>query len=234
MEKIIEKALQKYNIRIDNNKHKQLSCFIEEMKKYNEHTNITAITDNHEIIYKHILDCLLPLNKIKNNSKVLDIGCGAGFPSIPLAIANENVKITAIDSVNKKIKFVNQIINQLKLKNITAQHTRIEEFLNKLEFREQFDIVVSRAVAPLNIVIEYSAPALKNGGIIIAYKGSNYNEEIKIAENAMHILDCKVIEVEDYYIEEINAERHVVIIRKNSKIPAKYPRVQNKPRTQPL
>lgn len=229
-----KEVLTKYKINLTDSQVDKLIKFIESMKEYNSHTNITSITDNYDIIYKHILDCLLPINFFKDNSQVLDIGCGAGFPSIPLAIANPKLSITAIDSVSKKTNFVNSVKDSLQLENVNVHHTRIEDFLNNPHYREQFDIVVSRAVAPLNIILEYSAPALKNGGYIVAYKGSNYKEEIEVAKNALKMLDCSFKEVLSFRINEINAERNIIIIRKNSKIPNKYPRTQNKPRTQPL
>jgi 16S rRNA (guanine527-N7)-methyltransferase len=234
MKKQLKEVLDKYKLNISDEKCEKLWNFVEMMKKYNETTNITAITDNNDIIYKHILDSLLPVGLFKENQKVLDIGCGAGFPSIPLTIALENVQFTAIDSVNKKTNFVNMVKNDLNLANINVFHTRIEDFLIKPEFREQFDIVVSRAVAPLNIIIEYSAPALKNGGKIIAYKGSNYQEEIDNASNALKLLNCHIDNTIQYNIEEINADRYIIEITKLKSVSSKYPRKQNKPRTQPL
>lgn len=234
MEEKLNQVLIQYNINLSREKVEKLCNFIKIMKDYNKIHNITAITEDDDIIYKHILDSLLPVNKIKNNSLVLDIGCGAGFPSIPLAIANENLQITAIDSVRKKTDFVELVKNSLNINNLTVIHTRIEDFAFKLDFREQFDIVTSRAVAPLNIILEYSAPMLKNGGKILAYKGNNYKDELIHAENALKILDCNLKEVYEYKISEINANRAILSINKNSKISTKYPRKQNKPRLQPL
>ena len=234
MKNKLKEVFDKYKLNISIEKCEKLWDFVEMMKKYNETTNITAITDDNDIIYKHILDSLLPIELFKENQKVLDIGCGAGFPSIPLAIGLNNTNITAIDSVNKKTNFVNMVKNSLNLPNISVFHTRIEDFLIKSEFREQFDIVVSRAVAPLNIIIEYSAPALKNGGKIIAYKGSNYEEEIINAQNALQLLNCRIDDTIKYTIDEIDADRHIIIITKFDNVASKYPRKQNKPRTQPL
>lgn len=234
MKNKLKQVLAKYNIQNTPENNEKLCKFVEIMKKYNEKTNITAITNDEDIVYKHLLDSLLPINTIENNTQILDIGCGAGFPSIPLSIMNSKLKITAIDSVRKKTDFVNLIKNELNLTNLSVIHTRIEDFSMKNEFREQFDIVTSRAVAPLNIIIEYSAPMLKNGGHIYAYKGSNYKEEIEIAKNALKILDCQIEEIFEYQIEEINTTRYLLKIRKNSKISTKYPRKQNKPRLQPL
>jgi 16S rRNA (guanine527-N7)-methyltransferase len=170
----------------------------------------------------------------KPNQKILDIGCGAGFPSVPLAISNRNLNITAVDSVKKKTDFVESVKNELNLDNLSVYHARIEDFARLDEHREQYDIVVSRAVAPLNIILEYSAPMLKNGGFIYAYKGINYNEEVKSANRALRLLDCDIVDTKTYHIDELDTDRYVIIIKKNSKIISKYPRKKNKPRLSPL
>lgn len=204
------------------------------MIKYNESHNITNITEEDEVIIKHYLDSILPVELIKDNSKVIDLGCGGGFPSIPLKIMNNTLDFTAIDSVNKKTEFVKSVANELKLDNFNVIHTRIEDLAFKNEFREKYNYIVSRAVAPLNVILEYSAPFAKNDGYILCYKGSKYQEEIDSAQNALKLLNCKVEKVKEYYIEEIDAYRYIIIIKKYDQINKKYPRKQNKPRLQPL
>lgn len=223
-----------YNIKITSKNAEKLVKFNEIMQNYNKIHNLTSITDNNEVLIKHLLDSVLPYKIFNENQKIIDIGCGAGFPSIPLSIINDNLHITALDSVQKKINFVNIAKNELNLPNLTPIHARIEEFANNTNFRESFDIVISRAVAPLNIILEYSAPLLKNGGYIVAYKGSNYNEEIDNAKNALKLLDCHIDEIIEYPVKELETSRFVLKIRKNSKITNKYPRKGNKPRLQPL
>ncbi|MBQ7352215.1 MAG: 16S rRNA (guanine(527)-N(7))-methyltransferase RsmG [Clostridia bacterium] len=227
-------VLDRYSIPFSEENAEKLVKFVELMKKYNESHNITAITEDFDVIYKHLLDSLLPINKIENNLKLIDVGCGAGFPSVPLAIVNEKLDMTALDSVNKKIEFVKIVKNTLNLHNLTPIHSRIEEFALNPKYRESFDIVLSRAVAPLNIILEYSAPLLKNGGYVFAYKGSNYMEELNNCKSALKILDCEVEEVFEYDIDEIGAKRYVLKIKKKSSLSNKYPRKQNKPRLQPL
>lgn len=232
-EKIHEILSYNYKLYRDEKISEDLAKFVDMMLKYNEIHNLTAITEPDEVVFKHLLDSVLPVQIIWQNKKVLDIGCGAGFPSVPLAIVNRNLDITAVDSVQKKTDFVQMVKDELKLDNLTVKHCRIED-LARSEERETYDIVVSRAVAPLNVIIEYSAPMLKNGGHIYAYKGVNYDQEIKVGKRAMRLLDCSVAGVNEYYVEELDTSRYVIRIRKNSTIIPKYPRKQNKPRLQPL
>lgn len=245
MDKQLKEVLINHKINIQDSNVSTLCDFIDMMKDYNKIHNITAITNDSDIIYKHILDSLLPVAEIQNicntiysktnqSAKILDIGCGGGFPSIPLAINLKNANITALDSVKKKTNFVELVKTNKNINNLNVITDRIENIANRPEYRESFDIVTSRAVAPLNIILEYSAPMLKNGGYIIAYKGSNYLEEIQIANNALKILDCQLKETFEYTIPEIDANRYILKIIKKSKISTKYPRKQNKPRLQPL
>lgn len=258
----LQKVFKNNNIDINENQLELFQIYYENLVETNKIHNLTAITDQKDVIIKHFLDSVIITNYLReieekniksqdiiqitnqtedknihseNCLKIIDIGCGAGFPSIPLKIMNKNLSITAIDSVGKKIDFVNDTIKKLKLQDrFTSLHTRIEDLANKADFRENFDIVVSRAVAPLNIILEYSAPFLKNGGYIYSYKGSNYQEELKLSENAMKVLDCTLEKVLQFDIPEMETSRYVLVIKKNSKISTKYPRKQNKPRTNPL
>lgn len=231
----LEKVLTKYNIPINPKQLEQFGLYYENLMETNKIHNLTSITEENEVIYKHFLDSVIICNQIPDSSKIIDIGCGAGFPSIPLKIINNSLQITAIDSVGKKINFVQDTINKLNLNNsFYTIHTRIEELAHKNEFREKYDIVVSRAVAPLNIILEYSAPFLKNDGYIYSYKGSGYIEELKNSENALKTLNCKVEEIIEYNIDEIQTKRYLIKIKKLGDISTKYPRAQNKPRISPL
>lgn len=230
----IKEKFNKYNINIDDNQIELLYNFHENLLKYNEIHNLTRIIDADDAIIKHYLDSVLPIKLLKNDSKIIDIGCGGGFPSIPVKILNDKLNITAIDSVNKKTNFVNLMKNTLNFSDFEVIHTRIEDLAHNLNYREKFDYAISRAVAPLNTIIEYSAPFLKNNGYIISYKGSNYEEELKNSTNALEKLHCKVEKIEKYYIEELDTYRYAIIIKKLGDISKNYPRKNNKPRIQPL
>lgn len=230
----LRNIFKKYNIEFSEDQIALLHEFHTNMIKYNEIHNLTRIVSDEDAIIKHYLDCVLPVNIFKNNKKVIDIGCGGGFPSVPLKIMNKSLDFTAIDSVNKKTNFVILMKNHLNLANFNVIHTRIEDLAHNLEYREKYDYAISRAVAPLNTIIEYSAPFLKENGYIVSYKGSNYEEEIKNSEKALEKLNCKIEKVEKYYIEELDTYRFVIIIKKIGKTSKIYPRKQNKPRIQPL
>jgi len=227
--------LRKYNIKeISEDTYLQFRHFYHYLIEENNKYNLTTITDEKDVYLKHFIDSLLSIKYLNNNSKILDIGCGAGFPSVPLAIYNENFKITDIDSVNKKVNFVNNACNRLKINNLSAIHTRIEDLAHKSEYRECFDIVVSRAVAPLNTLLEYAIPFLKVNGLFIAYKSLNTDEEINQAKNALKQLNCSIFEKITLNFEEIESNRTFLIIKKEKTTNKIYPRIQNKPRKQPL
>ena len=231
---ILKEKLDKYSIVYTEESLNKLVDFNDKMLEYNKSHNLTSITEEMAVIYKHFIDSLLPYREFTENTKIIDIGCGGGFPSLPLSIINEKLNIMAVDSTKKKTDFVNMVKNDLKIANLSVKNTRIEDLAKNPEYRESFDIVISRAVAPLNTIIEYSVPLLKNGGKIVAYKGSNYQEEVDMAKNALKILNSKVIDIKNYYIEEIDAKRVAIIIEKKGNCPKNYPRGQNKPRLSPL
>lgn len=207
---------------------KYFDLLIEENAKY----NLTAITDEDEVILKHFIDSVLPLSVFNDDAKILDIGSGAGFPSVPLSIMNPNLKITAIDAVNKKVNFINMVARELVLGNLKAIHSRAEDLIKKDGFREGFDIVTSRAVANLSTISEYSLPFVKLYGKMISYKGSNALEELEGSKNAIKILGGEIFDVLNFKLEDM--DRKIVLINKISITPNKYPRSQNKPRTNPL
>lgn len=216
-----------------------LCRYRELLTEWNGKFNLTAITEEEEVEVKHFADSLslLTVREISEGAKMLDIGSGAGFPGIPVKIARPDWEITLLDSLNKRITFLNAVIEALKLSKISAIHGRAEELARKPEFRERFDIVTSRAVARLNILCEYSMPFVKPGGLFVAMKGSEAPEEIAEAEKAIRLLggallDCREIRLMLGGEKEIS--HHLVIIRKKGKTPTKYPRGGGRPKKDPL
>ena len=195
----------------------------------NSHTNLTSITDPEEIKIKHFEDSISVLPYIKEGNKVLDIGAGAGFPGIPLRI-EKNFDLTLVDSVNKKVNFMNEVIDKLDLSNARAIHTRAEDFAK--ENRESFDVVVSRAVANMATLSELCLPFLKVGGIFIALKGPKADEELEAAQNAIKILGGQVKEIERFKIDD--NDRVNIIVEKIHPTKKKYPRGKNLPKKNPL
>lgn len=210
-------------------KKDQYKIFIDYLLEVNAHTNLTTITDIDEIKIKHIKDSLSVLDLIKENDKVLDIGSGAGFPGIPLAVEKE-IDLTLIDSVNKKVNFMNQVIEKIDLKNARAIHARAEDFAK--DNREKFDVVVSRAVANMTTLSELCLPFVKVGGIFIALKGPKADEELEEAKNAIKILGGKVIDIERFDLS--GNERANIVVKKIHPTKHKYPRAKNLPKTKPL
>lgn len=211
------------------NKKEMYDTYLSYLLEVNSHTNLTTITDPKEVEIKHFKDSLTILDYINENDKVLDIGSGAGFPGIPLRI-EKNFDLTLVDSVNKKVVFMNEVIEKLSLENTRAIHTRAEDYAK--DNRESFDIVVSRAVANMATLSELCLPFVKVGGIFIAMKGPKVDEELKEAENAIEILGGQVINIDRFILED--NERANVIVKKIHPTKKKFPRGKNLPKKNPL
>jgi len=210
-------------------KNKMYEIYSDYLIEVNSHTNLTSITEPEEIKIKHFEDSLSVLPYIKEGNKVLDIGAGAGFPGIPLRI-EKNFDLTLVDSVNKKVNFMNEVIDKLDLSNARAIHTRAEDFAK--ENRESFDVVVSRAVANMATLSELCLPFLKVGGIFIALKGPRADEELEAAQNAIKILGGQVKEIERFKIDD--NDRVNIIVEKIHPTKKKYPRGKNQAKKNPL
>ena len=208
---------------------KKYKAYTDYLLEVNSHTNLTTITDPSEIELKHFKDSLTVLDYIQEGDKVLDLGAGAGFPGIPLRI-EKDIDLTLIDSVNKKVNFMNEVIEILGLSNARAIHTRAEDFAK--ENREAFDVVVSRAVANMSTLSELCLPFVKVGGLFIALKGPKADEEVKAAANALEILGGEVIKMEELDLD--GNERVNVIVKKVRSCKKTYPRGQNQPKRKPL
>lgn len=203
--------------------------YAEMLTERNEKVNLTAITDPDEIRVKHFTDSLAAIDLIKTGATVLDIGSGAGFPGIPLKVARDDISVTLLDSVNKKVAFMNDVIADLGLKNIEAVHARIEDFPHKGEF----DVAVSRAVAELTTLAEYALPFVKVGGTFVAYKSEKAEAEAAAAGNAVALLGGRLREIREVNVAP-GLTRKLIVIDKIDPTPLKYPRGKNLPRLKPL
>lgn len=229
----LKKACNEIDIEINEEQLNKFYIYMNEIIEWNNKINLTAITDEKEIITKHFVDSLSILKHTKNKKNLIDIGTGAGFPGIPLAIMNNNIEICLLDSLNKRVNFLNSIINKLDLKNVKAIHGRAEEIAQLKDYREQFDMATSRAVAQLNILLEYMLPFCKVDGECICMKGSNI-EELNDANNSLLILGGNINNIEKIYIGNEKMERNIIIINKIKNTPKKYPRKAGTPRKEPL
>lgn len=228
--KMFHVELEKNNI----NENCDAQKFYQYMKlllDWNEKINLTAIKDEKEFLVKHFVDSLSINKHIEPKMKLIDVGTGAGFPGLPLKLFYEELSVTLIDSVGKKINVLNDIISKLDLKNIEAIHTRAEDFAK--EHREKYDIAVSRAVANMNTLVEYLIPFVKVDGKIICMKGPNFDEELEESRKAINVLGGTIEKVESFFIDE-ELERNIVIIRKVKETPRQYPRGQAKPLKDPI
>lgn len=229
------KALfNKYGIIINDFQVEMFEKYYELLIQENEKYNLTTIIEGYDVWLKHFLDSVLPIDCFKNNSTILDIGGGAGFPSIPLKIVRPDLQIVIIESVGKKVDFMNMVIANLGLNQIEAIHNRCEEMAKSPKYREKFDYVVARAVAPLSTLLEYTIPFIKFEGKLVLYKGANYKEEINNTTNTVKLLDCKLDKIIEKNIAEGGYGRIFLIYSKKSSTDKKYPRSQNKPRLSPL
>ena len=201
--------------------------------EWNEKINLTAIIEPREIILKHFVDSLTIAKYIKDDEKLIDVGTGAGFPGIPLSIVKENTDIVLLDSLNKRINFLEEVKENLKLENITTIHGRAEEFGKNKKERETYDIATSRAVAPLNILLEYLLPLVKVGGRAICMKGSNI-EEVENAKNALEILGGQIEKIEEITLPNSDIKRNIIIVEKVKNTPLKYPRKPGTPSKEPI
>ena len=230
--KEIRKIFEKYGIILSDFQIKQFEDFFAVLIETNKYMNLTAITDEREVILKHFLDSCLAEKNFPKNSTVIDVGSGAGFPAIPLKVIRPDLRICMLDSLNKRINFLNAVIEKLHMEDIYAVHARAEDYAK--QNREKFDVATARAVAQLNTLSEYLLPFVKVGGYAVIYKSAKLQEELQNAEKAIKILGGKVKKVENFVVEEENLDRNILVLEKIAKTPTKYPRDKNKPKTNPI
>ena len=233
----LKEKLKETSIELTEIQMKQFLTYYEMLVEKNKVMNLTAITEFEEVVEKHFIDSLMLVKAVdlkKENYKLLDLGTGAGFPGIPLKIAYPNLEIVLVDSLNKRVKFLAEVIEALQLKNITAVHGRAEDHAKKKEYREQFDYCVSRAVANLSTLSEYCVPFVKIGGNFISYKAGNLEEELENAKNPIKILGGKVENLIEFSLPGTEVSRSFVVVGKKKETAKKYPRNAGKPNKEPL
>ena len=205
--------------------------YYNELIEYNKKINLTAITEKEDVFIKHFYDSCLSQNYIPNNASVVDIGTGAGFPGLPLKIIRPDIELHLVDSLNKRIVFLDSLKEKLNLNYFTT-HARAEDFC--VNYRESFDVCVSRAVAKLNTLAEYCLPLVKLGGVFIAYKGSNIEQEVEESKKAINLLGGQIEEIRNIILPDNKGERNLIIIKKKEKTSLKYPRNKNLPKIKPI
>lgn len=211
------------------NKYKDL------LKEWNDHINLTAITKDEEIWEKHFLDSCLSLSKdlINDGASIIDVGTGAGFPGMPLKIMKEDIELTLLDSLNKRIKFLMKVSEEIEIKGIEYIHGRAEDFGQDESYREKYDVAVSRAVSSLPALLEFCLPFVKVGGVFLSYKGPGYMEEIELSKKALEELGGSVEKIEEFILPD-GSERYILVVRKINETPSKYPRKAGKVTKKPI
>lgn len=228
--------LEQWQIPFSEMQQEQLTIYYEMLVEKNKVMNLTAITEFDDVLEKHFLDSIAVARfvDLTGDLSVIDLGTGAGFPGMPLKIMFPNLKMTLADSLNKRILFLNEVIDALKLDHITTVHGRAEDLAVNGDYREQFDYCVSRAVANLSTLSEYCLPFVKNGGSFVSYKSGEIEEELSVAKKAIFLLGGKVNEVVPFKLDGTDISRSFVMIGKEKKTPKAYPRKSGMPSKKPL
>ena len=231
---MLNTELNYLSINLSDIKLEQFYTYMNLLIEWNKKINLTAIVEEKDIIIKHFLDSLTISKYINSNQKIMDIGTGAGFPGIPLKIVQENINMNLIDSLNKRITFLNEVVNKIELKNIVAIHSRAEDLAKIEEHREKYDIATARAVAGLPILMEFCVPFVKVGGYFVCLKGPNANLELEESKAAMDVLGVEFIEKINIELPESDLNHNILVFKKVKNTPDKYPRKAGKPAKSPI
>ena len=223
---IMKEASMEVGFDLTENQYNQFITYMKLLQEWNEKINLTAITEDEEVIKKHFIDCIKAFKSkaVRNAKTVIDVGTGAGFPGLPIAIMNPDISVTILDSLNKRINFLNTVVAQLELKNVTTIHSRAEDGARKPELRESFDVATSRAVANMAVLSEFCLPYVRVNGYIVSLKGPAIEEELKEGQKAINTLGGSLENIIEVNIEESDLKHNIVEIKKVNKCPKTYPR----------
>ena len=223
---LMKNACDSVEMNFDEDKYNKFITYKNLLQEWNEKINLTAITEDEEVIKKHFIDCIKAFseNQFKEAKTLIDVGTGAGFPGLPIAIMKEDLNITLLDSLNKRVNFLNIVKNSLNLTNVTTIHSRAEDGARNKELREKFDIATSRAVANMAVLSEFCLPYVKVGGYFIALKGPAITDELNDAKNAIGPVGGKLSEVIEVSVEGTDLKHNLVVIKKVKETPKTYPR----------
>jgi 16S rRNA (guanine527-N7)-methyltransferase len=233
---MFQTSLKEKGIELSEQQLKQFETYYELLVEWNEKMNLTAITDKEEVYLKHFYDSVTAgfYYNFHQPITVCDVGAGAGFPAIPLKICFPEIRLTVVDSLNKRIGFLQHVVKELGLEHVTMHHDRAETFAHRPEFREQFDLVMARAVARLSVLAELCLPLVKKKGHFLAMKGANLPEEVKDGEKAVTLLGGKIRDIHSFLLPIEESERNIVIIDKIKETPKKFPRKPGTPNKSPI
>ncbi|WHH57255.1 16S rRNA (guanine(527)-N(7))-methyltransferase RsmG [Petroclostridium sp. X23] len=233
---LLREGARQFNIDLTDEKIEKFVIYKNMLLEWNKKMNLTAIEDEKEIIIKHFLDSISCIftNVFETGSKIIDVGTGAGFPAIPLKIVNCNLNITLLDSLNKRLNFLDEVIKELKFDNIVTMHGRAEDIGNNKQYREEFDVSISRAVANLSVLAEYCLPLSKVGGYFISMKGPDVTEEMNESKNAIHVLGGEIVDIKKILLPHTQIQHSIIVIKKVRQCPTKYPRKAGKPSKDPI
>lgn len=235
-EDILRQGIKDFGIEVNDQMISDLKTYREILVDWNQKMNLTGIEEEKEVFIKHFLDSISAVSNgyIKDGISLIDVGTGAGFPGLPLKICLQNIKLTLLDSLNKRINFLQEVSNTVNLKDVEFIHGRAEDFGKNSDYREQYDVATARAVAGLPILMEFCVPFVKVGGYFVCLKGPNANLELEESKKAMEVLGLEYIEKIDIKLPEIDLDHNILVFKKVKNTPSKYPRKAGKVTKNPI
>ena len=235
---IFAEELANYGFKLSSKQKEQFATYYNKLIEFNKKVNLTRITDKNEVYLKHFFDSITPLlefsDLFKGEKSLCDVGAGAGFPSLPIKILCPDLSINIVDSLGKRLKFLDELVSDLSLDKVTLVHSRAEDAGQNKNLREKFDLVTGRAVARMSVLSEYCLPLAKVDGYLVALKGPKAQDELAEAKNAIEVLGGSVKEVKELTLPDTDDERTLIVVKKVKATPKKYPRQAGTPNRKPL